>query len=225
MFEEVFVYFQKKIFSGEFKPNSQIKSRRSYEIKFNTSKKTIESVFQKLKDFNFIYSIPKKGYFICDIDNQMIFKSEALLMDADSIIVEKNNNLNSFNFTEVKRIFKDKSIHLDDFYTYNKEYYKDNDIKKLSISYNNKKILWNKNLISKSLYLVLSAQNIIPKQRIELIKGGVEYSRIIRNKLKVNNKEGVVIYFLLVNSDNNLLHITKQFLIQSDIEWKYNFRF
>ena len=221
MFKQIIHYFKKEIYSGNLKPGDKLQSRRFYEIKFETSKKTVEKAIDFLEFSGFINSIPQKGYFVQNSEKQNWFKSENNLNNFD-VKIYKENIQSHFNIKEIKNIFQfEKNIQLKDFYSYKKIYSINGKIKKVQLSWINNYLEYKKDEFKKSFYYYLYKNNIDDSSRYEVIRGGILIPFEIRKMLNINEKKGVVVFVLIKDDKNIPIQIVKTFRKNNDIDIKH----
>ena len=71
LYQHLYKCIKNDILQGILKPGTKIPSKRSFAKNLNISTITIENAYSQLMAEGYIYSIPKKGYFISDITNSM----------------------------------------------------------------------------------------------------------------------------------------------------------
>lgn len=67
LYQQLYQFIKDDILNGRLLPNEKLPSKRKLSQHLNVSQTTIEIAYQQLQDEGFIYSKPKVGYFIEDI--------------------------------------------------------------------------------------------------------------------------------------------------------------
>ena len=67
LYEHLYHSIKKDIVSGTLKPQDRLPSKRSFAKHLNISTITIENAYAQLLAEGYIYSLPKKGYYVSDI--------------------------------------------------------------------------------------------------------------------------------------------------------------
>lgn len=105
LYEHLYKCIKQDIMQGVLSPGDKLPSKRNFARNLNISTITIESAYAQLVAEGYIYSVPKKGYFISDITQP--FKSEHKVEEESFVAVEKkqeyfvdftSNQTNSENF-------------------------------------------------------------------------------------------------------------------------------
>ena len=68
LYEHLYHSIKKDIVSGTLKPQDRLPSKRSFAKHLNISTITIENAYAQLLAEGYIYSLPKKGYYVSDED-------------------------------------------------------------------------------------------------------------------------------------------------------------
>lgn len=67
IYEQLYNYIKKDIMSGELSANTKLPSKRSFAGQLSVSVITVENAYNQLMSEGFIYSLPKKGFYVSDI--------------------------------------------------------------------------------------------------------------------------------------------------------------
>ena len=67
IYEQLYNYIKKDIMSGELPANTRLPSKRSFAGQLSVSVITVENAYNQLMSEGFIYSLPKKGFYVNDI--------------------------------------------------------------------------------------------------------------------------------------------------------------
>ncbi len=78
LYQHLYKCIKNDILQGTLIPGDKIPSKRSFAKNLNISTITIENAYAQLMAEGYIYSIPKKGYFVSDITNSILQKKEAI---------------------------------------------------------------------------------------------------------------------------------------------------
>lgn len=74
MYEHLYVCIKQDIVSGKLKANEKLPSKRSFAKNLGVSNTTIENAYAQLVTEGYLYSLPKKGYFVSSLDKQVLEK-------------------------------------------------------------------------------------------------------------------------------------------------------
>lgn len=89
-YENISAHILENMQSGNMSPNEKLPSLREMADIFNVSIGTVQSAYDLLEQDNFIYSIPKKGYFVLGVNDQYN-KTTAPLIDFFSGSLDSRN--------------------------------------------------------------------------------------------------------------------------------------
>ncbi|MDF2838984.1 MAG: GntR family transcriptional regulator [Evtepia sp.] len=81
MYEHLYRCIKDDIVLGKLKANEKLPSKRSFAKNLGISNTTVENAYAQLVTEGYLYSLPKKGYFVSSLDKQVVEKpapSEAL---------------------------------------------------------------------------------------------------------------------------------------------------
>lgn len=73
LYEQLYHYIKDDILSGALKCGDKLPSKRSFAKHLNISTITIENAYAQLLAEGYLYSIPKKGYYVSDITELTVF--------------------------------------------------------------------------------------------------------------------------------------------------------
>lgn len=85
LYEHLYKCIKNDILQGNLSPGDKLPSKRSFASNLNISTITIENAYAQLAAEGYIYSIPKKGYFISDINNPLALTSNKNAEDSVTI--------------------------------------------------------------------------------------------------------------------------------------------
>ncbi|HBV87248.1 MAG TPA: PLP-dependent aminotransferase family protein [Desulfosporosinus sp.] len=68
LYKQIYEWVRAEIQSKNYKPHDKIPSKRKLAEHLGVSINTIDTAYSQLIDEGYIVAIPKKGYFVCDID-------------------------------------------------------------------------------------------------------------------------------------------------------------
>jgi len=88
LYHHLYKCIKNDILQGILAPGTKMPSKRSFAKNLNISTITIENAYAQLMAEGYIYSIPKKGYFVSDITNSIHVKVKP---KAENIAVVKKN--------------------------------------------------------------------------------------------------------------------------------------
>ncbi len=83
LYEQLYHSIKDDILSGTLKCGDKLPSKRSFAKHLNISTITIENAYAQLLAEGYLYSIPKKGYYVSDITELTVFSSEVSHKKAD----------------------------------------------------------------------------------------------------------------------------------------------
>ena len=89
LYQHLYKCIKNDILQGILAPGDKIPSKRSFAKNLNISTITIENAYAQLMAEGYIYSIPKKGYFVSDITNSIKQKSE---LSSENIVAAANHS-------------------------------------------------------------------------------------------------------------------------------------
>lgn len=68
LYRQIYEWLKAEIQSKNYKPYNRIPSKRKLSEHLCVSINTIDTAYSQLIDEGYIIAVPKKGYFVCDID-------------------------------------------------------------------------------------------------------------------------------------------------------------
>lgn len=89
LYQHLYKCIKNDILQGVLAPGDKIPSKRSFAKNLNISTITIENAYSQLMAEGYIYSIPKKGYFVSDITNSVRPTSG---LNSENIVVAANTS-------------------------------------------------------------------------------------------------------------------------------------
>lgn len=105
LYVHLYKCIKKDIITGHLAPGEKLPSKRSFAKNLNISTITIENAYSQLMAEGYIYSIPKKGYYIADIANTLTdtpkrnMENFALASDTSAYFADfTSNQTNPDNF-------------------------------------------------------------------------------------------------------------------------------
>lgn len=79
IYEQIYKYIKNDITSGILKPDEKLPSKRSFANNNGISTITIQNAYDQLVSEGYIYTIPKKGYYVANIDGMISIPKESTL--------------------------------------------------------------------------------------------------------------------------------------------------
>lgn len=79
IYEQIYKYIKSDIISGILKPDEKLPSKRSFANNNGISTITIQNAYDQLVSEGYIYTIPKKGYYVANIDGMISIPKESTL--------------------------------------------------------------------------------------------------------------------------------------------------
>ncbi|KAE9633183.1 MAG: GntR family transcriptional regulator / MocR family aminotransferase [Epulopiscium sp.] len=106
LYEYIYKCIKSDIVSGNLKPGEKLPSKRTFAHNNGISTITIQNAYDQLISEGYVYSLPKKGYFVADIDVRTSTPKEAKITLDIKLPEEKavydidlsNNEINPDNF-------------------------------------------------------------------------------------------------------------------------------
>ena len=93
LYEHLYRCIKNDIFRGTILPGDKLPSKRSLAKNLNVSTVTVEHAYAMLSDEGYIYSLPKKGYFVSDPGDFLVLSGEYPVSSAE--ICEKSSPVDS----------------------------------------------------------------------------------------------------------------------------------
>ena len=92
LYEYLYKCIKKDIIQGKLKPGDKLPSKRTFAKNLGISVITIENAYSQLIAEGYIYSLPKKGYYVSDLNNNSIqtkpaTKEQVVLTSGDNSYV------------------------------------------------------------------------------------------------------------------------------------------
>ncbi len=75
LYHQLYEYIKKEIQEGRIKYNEKLPSKRKLADHLGVSQNTVTTAYEQLIDEGYVMSIERKGYFVQEIDNLLIFES------------------------------------------------------------------------------------------------------------------------------------------------------
>lgn len=117
LYEHLYKCIKNDIISRKIKPGEKLPSKRSFAKNLGISVITIENAYDQMIEEGYIYSIPKKGYFVADINSitaptQLVVNHENMVMtsDEDRYLADFSSNrinLKQFPFTVWSKLLRE----------------------------------------------------------------------------------------------------------------------
>ncbi len=89
MYEHLYLCMKEDIVNGHLKANEKLPSKRTFAKNLGVSNTTVENAYMQLLTEGYIYSIPKRGYFVSKIDMQMKATKKSKEISQDDSKIEK----------------------------------------------------------------------------------------------------------------------------------------
>ena len=122
LYVQLYEEFRDKIIQGEYKTGSRLPSKRNLSADLNLSGTTIENAYEMLLDEGYIYSKPRSGYFVSQIEQLPITrKNEPKLIEKETKTYTyefktAQVDLTHFPFAQFRQLsrkaFEDENTHL-----------------------------------------------------------------------------------------------------------------
>ena len=114
LYQQIYEWIKSEIQSKNYKPHGRIPSKRKLSEHLAVSINTIDTAYCQLIDEGYIVAIPKKGYYICDIDeyhhmNIIQHENPQPNQDLGNLLVDfspSNIDHNSFPYKTWRNLFK-----------------------------------------------------------------------------------------------------------------------
>ena len=71
IYTQIYQYIRHEIESGSLACHSKLPSTRGLAAHLQVSRNTVDMAYGQLMDEGYIEAMPKRGYFVCDIENLM----------------------------------------------------------------------------------------------------------------------------------------------------------
>lgn len=116
LYDHLYKCIKKDIISGILKPDYKLPSKRSFSKHLNISTITIENAYAQLLAEGFIYSLPKKGYFVARIESNLQkvqkIKEEVCILPQKQTLyfadfLSNHNNHSNFPFTVWTKVMRE----------------------------------------------------------------------------------------------------------------------
>ncbi|WP_235802563.1 GntR family transcriptional regulator, partial [Staphylococcus aureus] len=88
LYHQLYEKLKKQIIEGQFKEGDKFYSKRQLSKHLSISQTTVEHAYQLLLDEGYIYSRPRSGYFVSEIESLTILNNQPIpsLFDDDSYV-------------------------------------------------------------------------------------------------------------------------------------------
>ena len=67
MYLQIYEYIKQEILAGHLQANEKLPSARGLAANLQVSRSTVDSAYEQLVAEGYVYSLPKKGFFVADI--------------------------------------------------------------------------------------------------------------------------------------------------------------
>ncbi|MCD9066287.1 PLP-dependent aminotransferase family protein [Staphylococcus pasteuri] len=106
LYLDLYEKLKKQIIEGQYQSNDRFPSKRQLSEHLSLSNTTIEHAYQLLLDEGFIYSKPRSGYYVSDIESLPVLPNPYVIIsneqiDGIDLNVEHNDYDYSFNLSEI----------------------------------------------------------------------------------------------------------------------------
>ncbi|KNZ42003.1 PLP-dependent aminotransferase family protein [Acetobacterium bakii] len=116
LYEEIYEFIKNEIRSGHLKFNEKLPSKRSLAANLSVSVNTVDSAYGQLVAEGYLEAVPKKGFFVCEID-PYLHGDELHPVDIESLQVNEDEKIkidfspnaidsNLFPYDIFRKIFK-----------------------------------------------------------------------------------------------------------------------
>lgn len=112
LYIDLYEKLKKQIIEGQYQSNDRFPSKRQLSEHLSLSQTTIEHAYQLLLDEGFIYSKPRSGYYVSDIESlpvlpkQYVMPTIKYINNDDNTDEEKTNYTYSFNLSEIDAMLR-----------------------------------------------------------------------------------------------------------------------
>lgn len=89
LYKQIYDWLKAEIQSKNYKPHDKIPSKRKLADHLCVSINTIDAAYSQLIDEGYIVAVPKKGYYVCDID---IYHTINVIQDKNTELKENKSN-------------------------------------------------------------------------------------------------------------------------------------
>lgn len=117
LYEHLYKCIKRDIISREIKPGEKLPSKRSFAKNLGISVLTVENAYDQLISEGYIYSIPKKGYFVSDINSvtskkklDVNYENMIMTSDEERYIADfssNRTNIKQFPFTVWSKLLRE----------------------------------------------------------------------------------------------------------------------
>ena len=70
LYQQLFLQIREQILSGKLPAHLKLPSVRDLSLELETSRNTVDGAYQELYAEGYIYSKPRSGYFVSDLDQE-----------------------------------------------------------------------------------------------------------------------------------------------------------
>ncbi|EYF54055.1 hypothetical protein V532_02524 [Staphylococcus aureus W45755_111412] len=131
LYHQLYEKLKKQIIEGQFKEGDKFYSKRQLSKHLSISQTTVEHAYQLLLDEGYIYSRPRSGYFVSEIESLTILNNQPIpsLFDDDSYKPKASDEAYdyAFNLDEIDT----KHFPIELFRKYSKDLYDTNHLNQL----------------------------------------------------------------------------------------------
>lgn len=96
LYEQLYQHIKQEIQKGQLKPNDKLPSKRKLAASLQISQTTIETAYEQLVSEGYIAPIPKKGFYVCDFNNDFNYFKAIGLKDYQKN--SKSSSLKTFHY-------------------------------------------------------------------------------------------------------------------------------
>lgn len=95
LYEYLYMCIKEDIISGKLSPDTKLPSKRDFAKNHGISVVTVENAYGQLLAEGYIYSLPKKGFYVSDINNNISQSSYSVIKTPDTNNTENVSKTNS----------------------------------------------------------------------------------------------------------------------------------
>ena len=95
LYEYLYICIKEDIISGKLSPDTKLPSKRDFAKNHGISVVTVENAYGQLLAEGYIYSLPKKGFYVSDINNNISQSSYSVIKTPDTNNTENVSKTNS----------------------------------------------------------------------------------------------------------------------------------
>ena len=115
IYTQIYQYIRQEIENGSLPFQTKLPSTRLLATHLQVSRNTVDMAYGQLMDEGYIESSPKRGYFVCDIENMMPPVSTAAIVSGNHIPKGSHAPKGSHSTSEKVYVFSPYGVDLENF--------------------------------------------------------------------------------------------------------------